>query len=94
MMIDLLGILKLLWIPILGIGGWFFRGLHEKYEDLDRRMVRLESTAITRDGLEAILDKKLEKFYEIFEKSDRHNEKALEEIKKELKDLRNDLNRK
>ena len=62
-MIDFLAILKLLWVPILGIWGWFFRGLHEKYQSLNDRLIRSESTAITRESLEAILDKKFDKLW-------------------------------
>ena len=58
---DFLAILKFLWVPILGIGGWFFRGLHEKCQTLNDRIIRLEATSITRESLEAILDKKFDK---------------------------------
>lgn len=50
------------------VGGWFFRGLHEKYQSLNDRLIRLESTAITRESLESILDKKLDKLYDYIQK--------------------------
>ena len=88
-MLDLLGILKLLWIPFIGISGWFFRGLSEKYQNLNDRLIRLESTAITRESLEAILDKKFEKFTELFDKSEKQTSDILKDIKQDLKDLKN-----
>lgn len=78
-MIEWAQIFKMLWVPMIGIGGWFFKGLSVKYEELNNRTIRLENIALTkdddvlsrldkievtyltRDDLEAILDKKFEK---------------------------------
>ena len=92
-MIDFVAILKLLWVPILGIGGWFFRGLHEKYQSLNDRFIRLEATAITRESLESILDKKLDKLYDAIQKVNQDRNDSLKDIKEELKDIRDRLGR-
>lgn len=92
-MIDFVAILKLLWVPILGIGGWFFRGLHEKYQSLNDRLIRLEATAITRESLEAILDKKFDKLYDAIQKVSQDKNDSLKDIKEELKDIRDRLGR-
>ena len=92
-MIDFVAILKLLWVPILGVGGWFFRGLHEKYQSLNDRLIRLEATAITRESLESILDKKLDKLYDAIQKVSQDRNDSLKDIKEELKDIRDRLGR-
>lgn len=92
-MIDLVAIFKFLWVPILGVGGWFFRGLHEKYQSLNDRLIRLEATAITRESLEAILDKKFDKLYDAIQKVSQDKNDSLKDIKEELKDIRDRLGR-
>ena len=92
-MIDLLTIFKFLWVPILGVCGWFFRGLHEKHQTLNDRLIRLEATAITRESLESILDKKFDKLYDAIQKVNQDKNDSLKDIKDELKDIRDRLGR-
>ena len=60
---------------------------------MNDRLIRLEATAITRESLESILDKKLDKLYEAIQKVSQDKNDSLKDIKEELKEIRDRLGR-